>query len=168
MAKQINLHESPKTFPGHEDEIRELVRRHKVCWEIRPEYHIDRKGKKIQIGFELGLLGTHYQAKHTPEPGCEECGKVYDALKRIAQWIIPKENRDSRYEIGIYDSSIHYAVQRRLRRDIILAIRILHKEGFDRPTDDCEVKCLNEMEEKLKALGAQKGYWVESAKESHG
>jgi hypothetical protein len=146
-------------------ELRELIRKHKVCWEVWPEYHIDREGKKIQIGFELDLIGTHYQPRHTPEPGCAECVKVYDDLKRIAYWIMPKEERDSWYEVGVFDASIHYSAQRRFRGEITLPIKILHREGFNRPTDACEVRCLNEMEEKLQALGAHRGSWPESAKE---
>ncbi len=141
--------------------LQELVRHHKVCWEVWPEYHIDREGRKIQIGFELDLFGTHYQPEHLPEPGCEECVRVYDDLKWIAQWILPKEERESCYEIGVFDASIHYSTRRRLRDEVSLVIKIMHREGFDRPTDVCEVKCLNEMEEKLKDLGARKGDWVE-------
>lgn len=144
-------------------ELRELVRQHKLCWEVWSEYHIDRKGNKIQIGFELELMGTHFQPGHPPVPGCDECVSVYDNLKRIARWIIPKEERDSCYESGIFDASIHYPKRRKFRGEISLPIKILHREGFDRPTDACEVRCLNEMEEKLKSLGAQKGEWTEAA-----
>jgi hypothetical protein len=139
--------------------IRELVMQHKVCWEVWPEYHIDRDGKKVQIGFELELLGTHYHPEQSPVPGCAECVKVYEDLQQLAQWVIPQEQRDSRYKTGIFDASIHYSPRRQFRKDIILAIKILHREGFDRPTDDCEVECLNEMEKKLKELEAQKINW---------
>ncbi len=142
--------------------LREIVRQHKVCWEVWPEYHIDREGKRIQIGFELDLMGTHYRPDHIPEPGCDECVKVYNVLKRIAQWIIPQEERDSCYEIGFFDASIHYASQRKFRKDVTLSIKILHREGFDRPTDAGEIRCLNEMEEKLEALGAHKKEWTEA------
>ena len=162
----LNFQQSQTDYFDDEiNKLRELVRQHKVCYEVWPEYHIDREGKKIQIGFELDLIGTHYQPAHTPEPGCAECVKVYDDLRRIAWWIMPKEERDSDYEIGVFDASIHYSARRKSRGDIVLAIKILHREGCDRPTDACEVKCLNEMEEKLKMLGAQKGYWTEPAKE---
>lgn len=143
-------------FDDEFGKLRELVRQHKVCWEVWPEYHIDREGKKIQIGFELELAGTHHEPKEPPKPGCAECVKVYNDLKRIAQWIIPKEERKSRYEIGIFDSSIHFAAKRKFRREVALTIRILHKGKFDDPTDDCEIRCLNEMEQKLKALGAER------------
>jgi hypothetical protein len=163
MREKNEMAEWNQRTPPDEEfgKLRELVRQHKVCWEVWPEYHLDRRGKKIQIGFELDLFGTHHLPKQLPEPGCVECQRVYAGLKRIAQWIMPKEERDSRYEIGVFDSSIHYTARRKLRGDVTLVIKILHREGFDRPTDACEVKCLNEMEEKLKELGAQKGIWIE-------
>lgn len=140
-------------------QLRELVKKHKVCWEVWPEYHIDRKGEKIQIGFQLDLVGTHDHPQTVPDPGCGECVTVYENLKKIGQWIIPKEDRDSRYEIGMFDASMHYASRRKFRRDIVLPIKIIHREGFDRPVDDCEDKCLKEMEEKLKELGVPEGDW---------
>ena len=147
-----------QTFDEFE-KIKELVLQHKVCWEVWPEYHINQNGEKVQIGFELDLIGTHYHPTQSPLPGCVECAKVYEDLKRIAQWIMPKEERDSRYEIRSFDVSIHQAPLRKFRKDITLAIKILHREGFDRPKDACEVECLKEMEKKLKDFGACQGYW---------
>ena len=141
------------------DRLQELVRRHKVCWEVWPEYHIDRDGKRIQIGFEFNLIGTHGHSGKIIEPGCPECVNIYEDLRRIAHWIIPNEERDSLYEIGVFDASFHYSSQRRFRPDVILTIKILHREGFDRPTDSREVQVLKEMEEKLEKLGARKGSW---------
>jgi len=144
------------------DKLRKLVMQHKVCWEVWPEFHINRDGKKVQIGFELDLIGTHYHPEHPPLPGCAECGKVYNDLKQIAGWIMPKEERDSRYQIAIFDASIHYSPRRKSRKDISLTIKILHREGFHQPVDHCEVECLKEMEKKLKELGTQKEQWRES------
>jgi len=132
--------------PDEFGELKELVRQHKVCWEVWPVYHIARKGEKIQIGFELELLRTHRDPKDVPKPGCAQCLEVYDDLKQIAQWILPKEDRLSRYEIGIFDSSIRYSAKRKFRRDVALMIKILHKAKFDDPTGDCEFRCLHEME----------------------
>lgn len=144
------------------EELRQLIRQHKVCWEVWPEFHINRDGEKVQIGFELDLIGTHYHPEQSPLPGCAECVEVYYDLKCIAQCIIPKGEHDSRYEIRIFDSSIHYSPRRKSRKDITLTLKILHREGFDRPVDACEVECLKEMEKKLKELGAQKEHWHES------
>ena len=137
-------------------ELKELVRQHKVCWEVWPVYHIGHQGDKVQIGFELELAGTHHDPKEPPKPGCVECVAVYDDLRRIAQCILPQEDRQSRYEISIFDSSIHYSAKRKFRGEVSLTIRILHKAKYDDPTDDCEIRCLSEMEQKLEALGAER------------
>jgi hypothetical protein len=147
------------SFDEEFDRLRELVRRHKVCWEVWPEYHMDREGKRIQIGFELNLLGTHGHSEAIIEPGCPECIKIYESFRRIADWIIPKKEFDTLYEIGVFDASIHYSSQRRFRPEVILTIKILHREGFDHPIGADQVQALNEMEEKLGRLGVSKGKW---------
>ncbi|MBI4228226.1 MAG: hypothetical protein HY693_00745, partial [Deltaproteobacteria bacterium] len=103
---------------------------------------------------------------HHPTPGCDECLRVYNDLKKIAQWIVPTEDRESKYDIEIFDRSIHSAPIRKLRDEVTLTLKILHRKGFDRPVDACEADCLKEMEEKLKELGAKKGQWRDSAKDS--
>jgi hypothetical protein len=148
------------------ENVRNLVNQHKVCWEVWPEFLIDKNGNKVQIGFELDLMGIHYHPKHHPTPGCDECVKVYNDLKKIAQLITPKEERESKYDIGIFDRSIHSAQIRKLRDEVTLTLKILHREGFDRPVDACEGDCLKEMEEKLKELGVKKGQWRDPAKDS--
>jgi len=85
--------------------------------------------------------------------------KIYEDLSRIAHWIIPKEESDGLYEIGVFDASVHYSSQRRFRPEIVLTIKILHGEGFDRPTDSGCVQVLKEMEGKLEKLGARRGSW---------
>ncbi|MGH7908478.1 MAG: hypothetical protein ACRENW_01360 [Thermodesulfobacteriota bacterium] len=72
-----------QTFEEFE-EIKELVGQYKVCWEAWPEYHINQKGEKVQIGFELDLVSTHYHPEQSPTPGCNECVKVYEDLNQIA------------------------------------------------------------------------------------
>ena len=141
------------------DFLKELVTKHKVCWDLWPEYYMDAKGQKIQVGFELDIVGTHYQPFHLPSPGCDECEKVYEDLRQIALWIMPHEKRPSRYDIQIFDDALRYSKIRDFRPDVTLAVKIVHRDGFVQPVDACEVKCLNEMEEKLRILGAWKGEW---------
>ena len=142
--------------------LRDLVAKHKICWEVWPEYHQDSKGRKIQIGFELDLIGNHYQPSHLPSPGCDECFKVYNALWEIAVWILPQEKRLSRCEIQFFDHALRYAPSRKLRPEVTLTLKIIHAEGFDRPVDACEQKCLNEITAKLRQLGALQGRWQPS------
>lgn len=139
--------------------LNELVKQYKVCFEVGPEYHVCAYRDKLQIGYNLYIIGTHYEPKEVPLPGCKECRKVHKHLKEIAEWVIPQEERDCRYEIRNFDNSIRYATKRKHRKDIILTLKILHRERFDRPVDSCEILCLEEMKEKLKKLGVKKGDW---------
>jgi len=143
---------------GVPEALRELVERFRVCWEALPDYYYVKKEKR-QIGFTLELAGTHEAGVEHPLPGCPHCHKVRMALQAIADWIMPKERRDSGYDIVPYDQSIQYEAVRKFRPDVSLRIRIQHRSGFDRPVDACEVRCLNEMKQRLKELGAREKKW---------
>ena len=142
------------------EELLMFVQNHRVCWEVLPERIPVKDDEPLRVGFDLMLYGTHEVGVH-PTPGCEKCAEIYRDLRKIANWIIPKEKRPSRYEISIYESAIGYNRMRGNRPDVDLAIKILHRSGYDRPVDECEVLCLNEMKAKLGELGAQERRWKE-------
>lgn len=139
-------------------DLRELVGRYRVCWEVWPEYLYVQKERK-QVGFQLELCGTHEPEVEHPEPGCPHCQCIFVALRAIANWILPREKRPSIYQIGPYDQAIRYSSVRRNRPDVTLTVKILHREGFERPVDACEVRCLKEMYQGLKELGACERQW---------
>src|SRR5215472_10027490 len=138
--------------------LKQEVARFQVCWETLPDYYCV-KGQRRQIGFVLVLAGTHEASVEHPEPGCEHCRNVRRALRAVAEWILPKERRDSAYDITPYDQAIHYDPSRRFRPEVTLQIGIRHRSGFDRAVDACEVRCRNEISQKLRALGAREGRW---------
>jgi hypothetical protein len=157
---------------GLPPQLNDLVQRFHVCWEALPEYYFvavkdplhgevkERKTERRQIGFLLQLSGTHEAGVEHPQPGCQHCRKVWSALKDIADWILPKEIRDTGYDLDSYDQSIRYDPVRKFRPEVLLTIRLVHRSGFDREVDACEVRCLNEMTERLKQLGARNGKWA--------
>ena len=136
--------------------LREHVERFRVCWESRPEYLYVR-GERRQIGFVLELAGTHEPGVEHPEPGCEHCQRVFAALRDIADWILPREKRPSVYDIGCYEQAIRHSSAHQNRPDIILTIRILHRNDFEQPADECQSRCLEEMTQRLTELGASRG-----------
>ena len=147
-----------KTTQNETELIAGLVQRFRVCWEVWPEYRIvDHETR--QIGFSLELYGTHEPHVEHPTPGCEHCIRVFSALQTIAAYILPRENRPSTYSIEIYDAAIHYSHRRRDRPDVELPIKILHRNQFELPVDQCEILCLSEMKQRLQQLGASEGYW---------
>ena len=150
----------PSTEQETVEELKGLVRSHQVCWEVFPEQIPVVEDRPRSIGFNLVMYGTHEPEDH-PVPGCEKCQGIYRDLRKIAQWILPKDERPSRYEIEIFDSAIRYAPARGNRPDVQLTIQIMHRSEFDRPIDECEVLCLNEMKTKLRKSGSQQGRWQE-------
>lgn len=139
--------------------LAEIVERYRVCWEVWPEC-IWAEGQRRQVGYQLELYGTHEPGLEHVDAGCPACQRLYAAMHAIADWILPKERRPSTYEIGAYDQALRYSTSRRNRPDVKLTIRIIHREGFEAPVDACEVRCLQEMQERLKELGAQERQWI--------
>src|SRR6266568_8820002 len=83
--------------------LADLVKRYQVCWEVWPESLIVG-GKQTQVGFELELSGTPELGPDHIGPGCPAGRNVYDALYAVADWILPKEERPSMYEVGPYEA----------------------------------------------------------------
>jgi hypothetical protein len=138
--------------------LTDLVRRYQVCWEVWPEYLVSN-GKEQQVGFELELTGTPQAGTNHIGPGCPACRQVYAGLLAIANWILPKEVRPSMYELGPYEQALRYSLVRAMRPDVTLTVKILHRQGFDQPVDKCEIRCLEEMKQRLAQLGACQRQW---------
>lgn len=143
------------------ERLKAFARLHRVCWEVLPEQLVMGGGQILQIGFNLMLYGAHEHDTDRPRPGCEDCRRIFLDLREIAEWILPKDERPSRYEIEVYDSAVRYDPIRGNRPDVTVTIKILHRAQFDAPVDQCEVFCLHEMEEKLLQIGAQHDRWRE-------
>jgi hypothetical protein len=144
---------------ANESTIRDLIQRYKICWEVWPEW-IPTKGHLEKTGFELELLGTHPEGTDNASPGCDACVEVYHALRRVADFILP-DNKDlpTRYEIEPFEPALRYASIRKNRPDVLLEMKIIHRNGFG-PIDECEERCLQLMQTRLDALGAYRGRWA--------
>ena len=138
--------------------IKDLVQRFRVCWEVYPEQVLARD--EIQkVGFALELYGTHEPGTLHVTPGCEHCRPVQAALREIAHWILPREKRPSMYEVSVQWQALSYSRERGERPDVQITIRILHRSDFENPVDECEVRCLKEMEQALGEIGACRCVW---------
>ncbi len=142
----------------HWDQVRDFVRRFRVCWEVSPERAVVDKEIR-NIGFSLQLYGTHEPGTQHISPGCEHCRRVQSALSKIADEILPRERRLSRYEVAVENQSLSYSHMRGDRPDVRVTIQILHRGAWDQPIDECEARCLKDMELALSELGACKDAW---------
>jgi hypothetical protein len=137
----------------------ELVRRHKVCWEVWPLLSYDDAGTRKQVGFELDLFGVHVSTAPAPSASTDDNLEVFAALQSIAEAVLPHDPTDVDCSIAVYDSAIHSSRRRHFREDVQLQITLFHTNDCDREMDDGEVESLRAIEEALRALGARKDAW---------
>jgi hypothetical protein len=105
------------------------------------------------VGFELTLYATHDRGHTSLTPGCDRCVETFAGLQRIAECILPREHRPSMYDILPFDSSLHLSARHHLLPEVTLTIHIVHRRGYQDPIDECEKRCLQEMEDNLHQLG---------------
>jgi hypothetical protein len=131
---------------------RELVERFHVSWEVWPEYAFINHEKR-QIGFELDLSGTHGGGGEHPEPGCEKCLEIYQALVRIAEDVLPAEDQDTTCQFEPYDQGIHYSPRHCNRPEVVLRIRIVHRQAFEAPVETAQFRYLENLQSRLEEWG---------------
>ncbi|MHB8879709.1 MAG: hypothetical protein ACYC8T_38975 [Myxococcaceae bacterium] len=139
----------------YETRLRELALRHGVRYEVLPDMQVV-DGQVVRVGFDVQLYGLHEHPEGVT-PGCPECARVYAALREIAAWILPTEERPSRYEIEGFDRALHLAPDLTDRDEVRLEVKVLHRRDFFAPIDRCEKRCLAEMKQKLARLGVREG-----------
>src|SRR5215510_16456144 len=134
--------------------LREIALRHSVCYEVSPEWSVNG-GRAIRGGFSISLCGVHENAiGNTDVPACARCWGTYSSLRMVAESILPAEERDCRFEVGVYDRAWHVAPSARHgRNETIVTISIFHRRNFHAPVDECQQECLDEMRETLHSLG---------------
>src|SRR5437899_6429345 len=103
------------------DKLKQLAEKHTVHYEVWPDYSLV-EGKAQKVGFELDLCGSHDHGQTRLSPGCELCVHTFDDLRQIADWITPKEVRESEYAVQAFDSSLHAEPRMGLRPEVVLAL----------------------------------------------
>jgi hypothetical protein len=138
--------------------LRDLVRRFRVCYEVAPELAV--VGDEIRaIGFTIELSGTHDHPRHEPFAGCDACFPIANALRAILAHVVPLDFRPSQFQVHDSRMSHRFAPQRGNRPELTASVTILHREGAQRPIDECELRCRDEIVGALASLGAAEIAW---------
>ena len=143
-------------------ELRELIRRHKVYWEVRPEPVLNERDRVVKTGFQLGLRGTFENPGHPLVAGDPEYREVYRDLRQIAEGVLPSDDAEPNWRFGVYENAIDYTPSSG-RMDIEVLIKIVSDDSRDH-VDEGELRTLAEMKQKLRDLGAPRGRWRHSAR----
>jgi hypothetical protein len=144
-------------------ELKQIVKKHKVYWILQELININEKGDKIKNGFVLYLVGTRDEVSNE-----RKTAEIFKNLDRIAQWIMPEENPEVRFEIREIDSAFFYLPgddRDEDRKNHVVSLRVLHHGGFHRPIDKYQIEAVKEMEKRLTSIGSPKERWKESFRE---
>lgn len=133
-----------------EQELKSIVEKHTVRYEAWPHWEMN-EARRVMVGFDLELHGTHDHGHTRLTAGCEVCRQTYEDLKKIADAILPKEDRPSSHEVQPFDHGLHS--EGRGPSEVVLVVSIQHRRDYFSPVDACEERCLSEMESGLKQLG---------------
>ena len=106
----------------------------------------------------MHLFGR-YPSDGTGPGGPADCS-LYHKLEAIAGCVVPKEIRPTRYEIGPDPVSFHYRSESGRVPEVQLTLRIVHRTGYFRPIDACEIRCAEEIQTNLRSLGCPPNRWV--------
>jgi len=139
--------------------VRNRIQQHRVCWECAPLIEM-RERSRVPIGFEMHLFGRHSAQATLTQKGFSDAQALYQKLKEIALFALPKDVRPSRYEIDEFRATIYFRPESGSVPEIQLTVRVLHREGYFDSIDDCETRCANEIQARLRALGARQNAWA--------
>jgi hypothetical protein len=131
--------------------LKSLVKFFQVRWQVWPEYAYVNN-KRRQVGYELELAGTDPSWGQYATPGNKKCEIVFEALRQIADWIIPSQ-KDLVVEVEPHENAIIYWSRHRNRPDVMLHIQILHRGHWDDWVDKSQDRALAEMIARLNELG---------------
>jgi hypothetical protein len=134
-------------------ELAEFVRAHHVHFDVRPETAM-RGMERVKVGFEVRIWGMHARGARVL-PGCKKCRDLAADLGRLAEWAIPHEDRPTRILIEPLQPALYDSKDVAGADEIAIAIRLVHRDGYERPIDACEESCLKEIRERLRTLKAQ-------------
>lgn len=140
------------------DRLRTIVRDFRIHWRVSPEY-VYVGDERRHVGFNLELGAAHRDPHERVAPGCPKCIPLKAALTDVIQFILPREERDSVYEVHVAAQRLTYPSGHPNAPEVIAEIQILHRSEFQRPVDACEERCLAEMTAALKDLGSPEGPW---------
>ena len=126
-----------------------MAEHRQACYEVWPDWALVGGGR-VQIGFELDLCAN------VERPGEGPCVEIYEELKQVAMAVLPQDVGETEFDVLPFDNSLHENARRSFRPEIVLAFRILHKHGFDKPADDYQKRCLRQIENALKQLGLRR------------
>jgi hypothetical protein len=137
--------------------LREWIRSHRVTWERRPHFEL-RGTRLVRTGYDVTLF-----ARHPPTgagcPGCAECRRIHDDLRRVADAALPSHGPTTGVAFGPFAPELTMRAESGWDPEVELDVEV-YQPGGVAPSDDDEAACVAGFESGLHRLGARQGTWA--------
>jgi hypothetical protein len=137
----------PPTLTG----LAAMARSRHVHFDVEPEIVV-RGSERVKVGFQVHLWAIHPNGARA-HPGCPKCWSLVEDLRRIAEEVVPAAERPSRTELGPFRPALYESRVVAGSDEVCVTIRLIHRDGYDRPIDACQERCLKEIRARLRVLG---------------
>ncbi len=145
---------------GSKQELLDVVRERKMCYDFDPYYISDKKGSLVQIGFQMNLYGTFPEKAPDTTPDSPEYGDVEGDVLRVAEALSNTCDPIHMCEsTTIEPSTITYSPDRKMRPDVTVRIPIFDRKNFGHPVDDAIRFTLETAIKLLESAGLRKTRW---------
>lgn len=134
-------------MPEQTEELRALVRRLHVHYDVEPELEL-RGRARVRVGLIVRLWGVHAKGSG-PLPGCEKCHEIVSHLERVAEYALNDTSLRFEFEPfrpALYDSRVVPGTD-----EVALPIRI--PQDAATPASGSGERSLKLVRARLKELG---------------
>lgn len=135
------------------NELVDIARARHVHFDVEPEILV-RGSERVKVGFLVHLWAVHPKGSRVL-PGCARCWGLVDDLRRIAEDVVPPDDRPSRTELDPFRPALYESRVVPGADEVSVTIRLIHRSGYDRPIDACEELCLKAIRARLRDLGVR-------------
>jgi hypothetical protein len=149
---------------ANEEALRDMIARHKVCFDHDPFYVKDGSDRIVQIGFQLNLYAAFQDPKHLPLGEDQELQELVGDLRRLCRVFF--QSLDLLKPCQYPEPPMHrimYSPERRYRAEVCLQIPIFDRAHYGMKAERGLEELLATAECLLRQLGAKRGTW-----EDHG
>ncbi|MBI5640500.1 MAG: hypothetical protein HZA17_08755 [Nitrospirae bacterium] len=143
-----------------QQELRDMVRKRKICYDHEPYYITTKKGELIQIGFQINLYATLPENVEDRTADSAEYGGVERDVTLLAEALSNTCDPIHMCEsTTIEPGRITYSPDRKMRPDVTVHIPVFDQNNFGHPVDDSVRNAFHMGIKLIESAGVQKIRW---------